>query len=85
MVFIGKLGKFVRVNLVFVIAVLAAIITSFIVVPDKEYLGYFDFRTLTCLFCTLAVVGALGNIGFSTPWPRTSSAALPRCARRSWC
>ena len=64
MVFIGKLGKFVRVNLVFVIAVLAAIITSFIVVPDKEYLGYFDFRTLTCLFCTLAVVGALGNIGF---------------------
>lgn len=64
MVFIGKLGRFVRVNLVFVIALLAAIITSFIVVPDKEYLGYFDFRTLTCLFCTLAVVGALGNIGF---------------------
>ena len=64
MVFIGRLKKFVRVNLVFVIALCAAIVTSCIVLPDREYLGYFDFRTLTCLFCTLAVVGALGNIGF---------------------
>lgn len=46
------------------IAALAAIITSFIVPPDKEYLGYFDFKTLTCLFSVLAVVCALRNIRF---------------------
>ena len=33
---------------------------------DKAYLSYFDFKTLTCLFCTLAVVCALnwGLFGF---------------------
>jgi Na+/H+ antiporter NhaD/arsenite permease-like protein len=31
---------------------------------DKEYLGYFDYKTLTCLFCVLAVVCALKNINF---------------------
>jgi len=64
MLLLGRLRKFVSVNLVFVIAVIAAVITSFIIPPDGEYLGYFDLRTLTCLFCTLAVIKALGNIGF---------------------
>jgi len=64
MQFLMRLGRFVRVNLVFVIAVCAAAVTCFIVPPDGEYPGYFDFRTLTCLFCTLAVVGALSNVGF---------------------
>ena len=32
--------------------------------PDGEYIGYFDFKTLACLFATLAVVGALKNIRF---------------------
>ena len=55
---------FVKANAVVLIAALAAIVTSFIVPPDKEYLGYFDFKTLTCLFCVLAVVCALRNIRF---------------------
>ena len=46
------------------VALAAALITMFIVPPDKEYLGYFDFKTLTCLFCVLAVVCALKNIRF---------------------
>lgn len=46
------------------VALAAAVITSFIVPVDKEYLGYFDFKTLTCLFCVLAVVCALKNIRF---------------------
>lgn len=46
------------------IAFFAAIITSLIIHPDKAYMGYFDFRTLTCLFCVLAVVCALKNINF---------------------
>ena len=59
-----KIINFVKTNTVVLIAALAAIVTSFIVVPDKEYLGYFDFKTLTCLFCVLAVVCALRNIRF---------------------
>ena len=47
-----------------VIALCCAVLTCFIVTPDKEYLGYFDFKTLTCLFCVLAVVCALKNIRF---------------------
>ena len=55
---------FVKANAVVLIAAVAAVVTSFIVPPDKEYLGYFDFKTLTCLFCVLAVVCALRNIRF---------------------
>ncbi len=55
---------FIKKNIVMFIALFAAIITMFFVPIDKEYLHYFDFKTLTCLFCTLAVVCALKNIQF---------------------
>ena len=55
---------FVAKNVVLCVALLAAVITAFFVPPDKEYLSYFDFKTLTCLFCTLAVICALRNIRF---------------------
>ncbi len=55
---------FIKENVVTVIAFFAAIITSIFVPVDREYLGYFDFKTLTCLFCVLAVVCALRNINF---------------------
>ncbi len=58
------LKDFVKKNTVLCIAILAALVTSFIVPPDREYLGYFDLKTLTCLFCVLAVVCALKNINF---------------------
>ncbi|MBQ9717362.1 MAG: citrate transporter [Clostridia bacterium] len=57
-------SAFLRKNTVFVIALAAAAITSIIVLPDAEYLTYFDPRTLTCLFCTLAVICALRRIHF---------------------
>ena len=47
-----------------IIALFAALITAFIIPPDDKYLGYFDFKTLTCLFCVLAVVCALKNVRF---------------------
>lgn len=55
---------FCKKNIVMLIALAAAVATSLIVPPDKEYLGYFDLKTLTCLFCVLAVVCALKNIRF---------------------
>ena len=58
--------SFISKNAVLLISAAAAIATSVIVPPDREYLNYFDFKTLTCLFCTLAVVCTLKNIGFFT-------------------
>ena len=61
-----KISVFASKNFVLVIAAILAIASCFIVKPDAEYLGYFDFKTLTCLFCTLAVICALKNIRFFT-------------------
>lgn len=55
---------FVKKNTVACIAFLVAILTCIIVPPDKAYLGYFDLKTLSCLFCVLAVVCALKNVNF---------------------
>lgn len=55
---------FIKKNAVVCIAFVAALITCFFVPPDSEYLGYFDVKTLSCLFATLAVVCALKNINF---------------------
>ena len=56
--------KFVRKNVVMLIALLLAIITCFLVPPDKQYLEYFDLRTLSCLLAVLAIVCALKNVNF---------------------
>lgn len=61
-----RIYSFFRSNIVMTVAMLAAVITSFIVPPDREYIGYFDFKTLSCLFSVLAVVCALRNIDFFT-------------------
>ena len=55
---------FLKKNVVLCVAIAAALITSFIIPPDKAYLDYFDWKTLTCLFCVLAVVCAFKNIRF---------------------
>ena len=55
---------FFKNNVVMTVALAAALTTSLIVGVDAEYLGYFDLKTLTCLFCVLAVVCALKNVRF---------------------
>ena len=61
---VEKIIGFIKKNAVMVIAFFAAAFTTVIVPIDSEYLGYFDFKTLTCLFCVLAVVCAFKNINF---------------------
>lgn len=61
-----KIVHFIKRNTVFCVAAMAAAVTMFFVPPDAEYISYFDFRTLACLFLTLAVVSALGNVKFFT-------------------
>lgn len=58
--------RFIKRQTVFCIAAVLAVVTCFFVPIDKQYLDYFDFKTLTCLFLTLAVVCALRNIKFFT-------------------
>ena len=59
-----KIGIFLKKNTVMVIAFFCAVVTMFFVPVDSEYVGYFDLKTLSCLFCVLAVVCALRNINF---------------------
>jgi len=56
--------SFIKKNTVLSVAFVAALITSIIVPVDRNYISYFDFKTLTCLFCVLAVVCALRNVNF---------------------
>lgn len=59
-----KILAFAKKNAVLTVAFFAALITCFFIPVDREYLDYFDYKTLTCLFCVLAVVCALKNINF---------------------
>lgn len=55
---------FLRKNTVPLIALCAAAVSALLVPPDAQYWGYFDLKTLGCLFGTLAVVCALKDIHF---------------------
>ena len=66
MIHVTAVKKFIKHNVVFCVAATLAVVTCFFVPPDAEYLSYFDFNTLSCLFLTLAVVCALRNIKFFT-------------------
>lgn len=46
-------------NAMLTVALSAAGLTALFVPPDREYLGYYDIKTLVCLFSVLAVVFAL--------------------------
>ena len=58
-----KIASWCRANAMPLIAVLAAAVTACFVPPDAAYAGYFDWKTLSCLFCVLAVVCALRSVG----------------------
>ena len=58
------LARFAGGHLVLCIALFAALVTAFFVPPDREWLSYPDWKTLSCLFMTLAVINALRHIRF---------------------
>ncbi len=61
---IKSIFAFIKRNAVLCIATVAALFTCVLVPPNAAYIDYFDFKTLTCLFCVLAVVCAFRNIRF---------------------
>lgn len=58
-----RIAAFFKREAVLCIACLLAVISSFFVVPDKEYLGYIDFRTLAILFSLMSVMAGLQKLG----------------------
>ena len=42
--FFASVKNFIKKNTVMTVALAAAVITSFIVPIDREYIGYFDFK-----------------------------------------
>lgn len=57
--FLFKLKEKAKKEVVLSVAIVLTIITCFFVPVDKEYLDYFDYTTLICLFCMLVVVAGL--------------------------
>ena len=58
-----ELWNWCKKEAVLTIAMMLAVISAFFVRPDKEYIGYIDFRTLAILFCLMAVIAGLQQIG----------------------
>lgn len=55
--------QFIKNETVLSIAAALAIVSSFFVTPDAQYISYIDFRTLSLLFCLMAVVAGLQKTG----------------------
>ena len=61
--YMKKVLDFLKKEAVLCAALLLAIISSFAVKPDKEYLGYVDLRTLAILFSLMCVMAGLQSLG----------------------
>ena len=46
----SRMKNFIKKETVLSIAILLAVISAFLVLPDRQYLDYIDFRTLGILF-----------------------------------
>ena len=58
-----RIKAFIRREPVLVIAALAAAVSCCFVPPDREYLSYFDLRTLALLYGLMTVVAGLNRAG----------------------
>ena len=58
-----KCIEFFKKEVVLCIALFLAVVSSFVILPDKEYLGYIDFHTLAILFCLMSVMAGLQKLG----------------------
>ena len=60
---LSKIKNFIAKETVLCVAAACAILTMFIIPPDRAYLHYIDFRVLCLLLCLMAVVAGLKAIG----------------------
>ncbi len=55
--------KLIKKDLFFAISILLALISTFFVLPDKEYFDYINFPVLILLFCLMIVVAGFEKTG----------------------
>lgn len=60
---IKNLCAFFKKETVLCVSLILAVVSMFIVPPDKNYWGYIDFRTLAILFCLMSVMAGLQKAG----------------------
>ncbi len=60
---VQNIKKFFQKETVLCIALVLAVLSSFVILPDKEYIDYIDFRTLAILFCLMSVMAGLQKLG----------------------
>ena len=58
-----KVIAFIKSEVVLTVALLLALVSMFFVTPDAAYVEYIDFRTLSILFCLMAVMAGFQEIG----------------------
>lgn len=59
-----KLLKKLKQDPVLLISAILAVVSCFVVHPDREYLGYFNTDTLIMLFCLMLIVAGLKQLHF---------------------
>ena len=67
----ASIRSFIKREPVLIISVIAAVISCFFVLPDAEYIGYIDFRTLALLYSLMTVVAGLRGAGVFTALANT--------------
>ncbi len=55
--------KFLKSEIVLVLSFVLAVVSCFIVVPNKGYIDYIDFKTLVLLFSLMAATAGLNSLG----------------------
>ena len=58
-----KIKEFLKSEIVLIVSIILAVFSAFFVVPNEKYISYIDFRTLGLLFCLMAVMAGLNNLG----------------------
>ena len=70
-----RLKYILKSEAVLVIAALAALLSMFFVPPNKDYIEYIDFRTLSLLFSLMLAISGLKSIGL---FDALAFAVIPR-------
>ena len=55
--------NFIKREMVLSIAVILAVVSLFLVPPDKKYMEYIDISTLAILFCLMAIIAGIKETG----------------------
>lgn len=58
-----RIKELIKREMVLCIALLLAVISSMVVLPDVQYAEYIDFHTLAILFCLMGVMAGMQKLG----------------------